>query len=66
MSNKKRKTNFKTMLKIFDDTWVKYGKGKSNFIDDWEEMLEKHGWTEEDFEDQLNNMYFKEEVEKTA
>ena len=49
----KRKTTFATMLGLFDKAW-RDNDSPWNAILQWKEDLAKHGWTDSDFDKQLD------------
>ena len=55
---RKRKSSFKTMLKLFDEAWKTPTPMKT-----WGEACDKHGWTDEEFDAKLTE-YYEEKMAK--
>ena len=51
---KKRKATFKQMLKIFDGIWQKQKLASPTILKEWGKELEKMAWTDEEFDEKLD------------
>ena len=49
-----KKVSFKFMLKLFDEEWSSNRGNSWNATIQWRESLAKYGWTDEEFDKQLD------------
>lgn len=49
-----KKVRFEFMLKLFDEAWSSNRGSSWDAINQWKESLTKYGWTDEDFDKQLD------------
>jgi len=59
-----KKSSFKNILSAFDNLWENIYSDNLNFIDEWEKILKKSKWTEEEFDNAVNKQSVKKQSVK--